>query len=48
MAKRKNPAAVALGTQGGKKRATTLSPKARKASAQKAARARWAKRKANA
>jgi len=44
----KNPHAVALGRLGGKKggpaRAAKLSAKKRKAIAQKAARARWAKR----
>jgi hypothetical protein len=45
--KRKNPAAVALGRKGGKKggpaRAARMTPEARKASAQKAATARWAR-----
>jgi hypothetical protein len=49
-AKVKNPAAVALGklggSKGGKTRAANLSPEARKAIAQQAARARWAKIKA--
>jgi hypothetical protein len=46
----KNPAAVALGklggSKGGKIRAAKLSPEARKAIAQQAAKARWAKGKA--
>jgi hypothetical protein len=46
-AKKKNPAAVALGklggTKGGKARAAKLSPERRKAIAQRAAQARWAK-----
>lgn len=46
----KNPAAVALGklggSKGGKIRAEKLSPEARKAIAQQAAKARWAKGKA--
>lgn len=45
----KNPAAVALGRQGGLKggaaRAKAMTPAQRKAIAQKAARARWAKAK---
>jgi len=45
--KKKNPAAVALGKLGGQKggraRAAKLSPEARKAIAQHAAQARWAK-----
>jgi hypothetical protein len=45
----KNPAAVALGklggSKGGKIRAANLSQEARKAIAQKAAKARWAKAK---
>jgi hypothetical protein len=45
----KNPAAVALGKLGGSKggriRAQRLSPEARKAIAQQAANARWAKEK---
>lgn len=49
-AKVKNPAAVALGklggSKGGKIRAERLSPEARKAIAQEAARTRWAKEKA--
>jgi hypothetical protein len=47
--KKKNPAAVALGklggAKGGKARAAKLSPERRKAIAQRAARARWAKDK---
>ena len=46
----KNPAAVALGKLGGSKggriRAERLTPEARKAIAQQAAKARWAKSKA--
>lgn len=45
---KKNPAAVALGTLGGRKggpaRAAALTPEQRKAIAKKAARARWANR----
>lgn len=45
--KKKNPAAVALGklggAKGGKARAAKLSPEERKAIAQRAAQARWAK-----
>jgi len=45
----KNPAAVALGRQGGLKggnaRAKAMTPERRKAIAQKAAKARWAKEK---
>ena len=45
----KNPAAVALGRQGGLKggnaRAKAMTPEQRKAIAQKAAKARWAKEK---
>ena len=48
-AKEKNPAAVALGhlggLKGGKARAEKLSAKKRKAIAQKAAQARWQKKK---
>jgi hypothetical protein len=47
----KNPAAVALGRlgglKGGKARASKLTSKQRKTAAQKAAKARWAKRPAN-
>jgi hypothetical protein len=47
--KRKNPAAVALGRlgglKGGKARAEELTPERRKAIAQQAAQARWAKDK---
>ncbi len=47
--KMKNPAAVALGklggSKGGKIRAERLSPEARKAIAQQAAKARWAREK---
>jgi hypothetical protein len=46
----KNPAAVALGklggSKGGRMRAAKLSPEARKAIAQRAAKVRWAKDKA--
>jgi hypothetical protein len=49
-AKVKNPAAVALGKLGGSKggtiRAAKLSPEVRSAIAQQAAKARWAKEKA--
>ncbi len=49
-AKKKNPAAVALGRKGGKKggpaRAAKLSPEQRSESARKAVQARWAKAKA--
>jgi hypothetical protein len=53
MAKRKNPAAVALGrlggkaggTKGGRARAAALTPEQRRESARQAARARWAKAK---
>ena len=45
MKKRKNPHAVALGRKGGKKggpaRAAKLTPEERRASARKAAQARW-------
>ena len=48
-AKKKDPAAVALGRKGGKKggpaRAARLTPKQRSASARKAVQARWAKAK---
>ena len=48
-AKRKDPAAVALGRKGGKKggpaRAAKLTPEQRSESARKAVRARWAKGK---
>jgi hypothetical protein len=48
-AKTKNPAAVALGklggSKGGRARAANLSPEVRKAIAQQAAKARWAKGK---
>jgi hypothetical protein len=37
----RNPAAVALGSMGGKTRAKNLSPTKRKAIAKKAAKARW-------
>ena len=43
--KRKNPAAVALGRKGGKARVLAQTAEERKASAQKAAKARWAKAK---
>lgn len=49
-AKKKNPAAVALGRKGGKKggpaRAAKLTPEQRSESARKAVQARWAKGKA--
>ena len=45
MAKRKNPAAVALGRRGGKKggqaRAANMTPEERSESARKAVQARW-------
>jgi hypothetical protein len=41
MAKRKNPAAVALGRKGGKNSRANLTPEQRKALARKAAAARW-------
>jgi len=48
-AEEKDPAAVALGRRGGlkggKARAEALTPEQRKASAQKAAEARWGKKK---
>jgi hypothetical protein len=50
MAKRKDPAAVALGRKGGKKggpaRAAAMTPEERSESARKAVLARWAKVKA--
>ncbi len=39
----KDPAAVALGAKGGKKRAENLTPERRKEIAEKAAKARWSK-----
>ncbi len=49
MAKRKNPAAVALGRLGGKKggsaRAANMTPEERSESARKAVQARWGKAK---
>ena len=49
--KQKNPAAVALGRKGGlrggRARAETLTAKQRKEIAQRAAKARWAKRKSS-
>jgi hypothetical protein len=48
MARKKNPAAVALGARGGKKggkaRMAQLTPKERSELARKAVQARWAKR----
>ena len=44
MAKRKNPAAVALGRKGGKTTAKRLTAAERSASAKKAAAARWGKK----
>jgi hypothetical protein len=41
MAKRKNPAAVALGKRGAKARMTKLTPEQRKEVARKGAAARW-------
>jgi hypothetical protein len=45
MAKRKNPAAVALGKRSGKARMEKLSPEKRSEVAKLAAEARWAKKK---
>jgi len=45
MAKKKNPAAVALGRRGGKNSRVNLTPKKRTELARKAAAARWAKAK---
>lgn len=49
MARRKDPAAVALGRKGGKKggpaRAAAMTPEERSESARKAVLARWARRK---
>lgn len=45
MAKKKNPAAVALGARGGRARAKNLSSERLRAIARKGAKARWAKRK---
>jgi hypothetical protein len=42
---KKNQAAASLGKLGGKARAKKLTPEQRKASARKAAHARWAKKK---
>jgi hypothetical protein len=44
-AKRKNPAAVALGRKGGKNSRVNLTPEKREALAKKAAAARWGKAK---
>jgi len=44
MAKKKDPAAVALGRKGGKKRAARLSKEERSQSAREAAAARWGKK----
>jgi hypothetical protein len=48
MAKRKNPAAVALGRKGGRQRVakgfSTMSPERRREIAKKAAAARWGKK----
>jgi hypothetical protein len=41
MAKRKNPAAIALGRKGGKATAKKLTPEQRSKAASKAAQARW-------
>jgi hypothetical protein len=46
--KKKDPAAVALGRKGGLKSRVNLTPEARKKLAQKAAAARWGKKKGNA
>ena len=48
MAKRKNPAAVALGRKGGKATAKNLTPEQRSEMAKLAAEARWAKAKGDA
>ena len=45
MAKKKNPAAVALGRKGGKRSAEKLTEEQRKEKARKAALVRWTKRK---
>jgi hypothetical protein len=45
MAKRKNPAAVALGRKGGRNSRKNLTPEKRAALAKKAADARWKKAK---
>jgi len=45
MTPKKNPAAVALGRKGGKATAKKLTAEQRAESAQKAAKARWAKKK---
>jgi hypothetical protein len=45
MAKKKNPAAVALGRRGAKARLTKLTPAKRKEIAENAAAARWGKKK---
>lgn len=45
MAKRKNPAAVALGRKGGKARLKTMTASERSEYSRKASEARWAKRK---
>jgi hypothetical protein len=44
MAKKKNPAAVALGKRGGKARLTKMTPEERTEVARKAATARWSQR----
>jgi hypothetical protein len=44
---KKNAAAAQLGRLGGKARAKKLSPEERKASAKKAAQARWGKKKSS-
>lgn len=48
MAKRKDPAAVALGRKGGKATARRLTPEQRTEAARKAARARWGDRQIEA
>jgi hypothetical protein len=45
MAKRKNPAAVALGRRGGKASAKKLTDVERREKARKAAQTRWSKKK---
>jgi hypothetical protein len=41
--KKKDPAATALGRKGGRARMRTMTPEQRRASARRAAQARWAK-----
>ena len=42
---KKNPHAVALGRKGGKRRVQSMTPEELRASAQKAARVRWAQKR---